>query len=167
LLSSKAVLKRRHPYFEESEMEYIKIRFINDFDHAGSKFEKTLEEMFNAMNPMFSFSQSSWKPQLDIYETPEYIFVTAELAGVEKEDVELEISSRSIRIFGRRISTPCAENGRYRLAEIQYGAFERALQLPAPIDTENVNASYKKGMLQVFLKKLLFEKKIKVPISDE
>lgn len=148
-------------------MEYIKIRFINDFDHVGSKFEKTLGEMFHAMNPIFSFSQSSWKPQLDIYETPDTIFVIAEIAGVDKEDLELEISSRSIRIFGRRIATPCTENGRYRLAEIQYGTFERALQLPSPIDTENVNASYKKGLLQIFLKKLVFEKKYKIPISDE
>ena len=148
-------------------MEFIKIRFTNDFDRVGSKFEKTLAEMFQAMNPMFSFSQSSWKPPLDIYETPDAISIIAEIAGVEKEDLELEISSQAIRISGRRIATPCTENGGYRLAEIQYGTFERVLQLPAPINTENVTASYKKGLLQIFLKKLVLETSYKIPISDE
>ena len=148
-------------------MEYIKIRFTNDFGHAGAKFEKTLAEMFQAMNPMFSFSQSSWKPQLDIYETPDAITIIAEIAGVKKEDLELEISSRAIRIFGKRMAAPCTEKGRYRLAEIQYGAFERVLQLPAPIDTENVTASYKKGLLQIILKKLVLKTRHKIPISDE
>ena len=148
-------------------MEFIKIRFTNDFDRVGSKFEKTLTEMFQAMNPMFSFAQNSWKPQLDIYETPDTITIIAEIAGVEKENLELEISSRAIRISGRRIATPCTENGRYRLAEIQYGTFERALQLPAPIDTENVTATYKKGLLQIFLKKLALETRYKIPISSE
>lgn len=160
-------LKSRHPYTKEFHMEYIKIRFTNDFDSVGSKFEKTLAEMFHAMNPMFSFSQSSWKPQLDIYETPDAIAVIAEIAGVEKEALELEISSRAIRISGRRVATPRAQNGRYRLAEIQYGTFERVLQLPAPIDTENVTASYKKGLLQIFLKKLVLGTRHKIPISDE
>jgi len=158
---------KHHPYTKEPHMEFIKIRFTNDFDRVGSKFEKTLAEMFHAMNPMFSFSQSAWKPQLDIYETPDAIAVIAEIAGVEKENLELEISSRAIRIFGKRMAAPCTENGRYRLAEIQYGTFERVLQLPTPIDTENVTATYKKGLLQIFLKKLALETRHKIPISNE
>jgi len=148
-------------------MEFIKIRFTNDFDHMGSKFEKTIAEMFHTMNPMFSFAQSSWKPPIDIFETPDSILILAEIAGVEKEDLELEINSRAIRISGRRAPMPSADNGRYRLAEIQYGIFERIMHLPVTIDPEKVTASYKKGLLQIYLTKLTHETSYKIPISDE
>lgn len=148
-------------------MEFIKIRFTNDVERTGSKFEKTLAEMFNTMNPMFSFAKNSWKPALDIFETPDEILITAEISGVEKEDMELEINSRALRIAGKRIPAPCADKGRYRLAEIQYGVFERILRLPVLIDPENVTASYKKGLLQIHLKKITCEASYKIPISDE
>ena len=148
-------------------MEFIKIRLTNDVDRMGSKFEKTLAEMFNTMNPLFSFAKNSWKPALDIYETPDEILITAEISGVEKEDLELEINTRAIRISGKRVPAPSADKGRYRLAEIQYGVFERILRLPVLIDPENVTASYKKGLLQVHLKKLTTETSYKIPISDE
>ncbi|MFW6082335.1 MAG: Hsp20/alpha crystallin family protein, partial [Desulfosalsimonas sp.] len=69
-------------------MEYIKIRFTNDFD--DSRLDKNTSELFQSMSPMFSFSQTTWQPQLDIYETTEKIFITAEIPGVEKENLDLE-----------------------------------------------------------------------------
>ncbi len=148
-------------------MEFIKIRFTNDFDHMGSKFEKTITEMFHTINPMFSFAKSSWKPPIDIFETPDSILITAEIAGVEKEDLELEINSRAIRLSGKRTPLPSDDNGRYRQAEIQYGLFERIMNLPVMIDPEKVTASYKKGLLQINLTKLTCETSYKIPISDE
>ncbi|MCU0600279.1 MAG: Hsp20/alpha crystallin family protein [Desulfobacterales bacterium] len=148
-------------------MEFIKIRLSNDFEPMGSKLEKTISEMFRSMNPMFAFSKNSWKPQLDMFETPEKIIVIAELAGVEKDALELEINSRAIRISGRRLLNPPAENGRYRLAEIQYGTFDRALYLPAPIDTEKAEAAFKWGLLHIHLPKVKFETRFNIPITGE
>ena len=148
-------------------MEFIKIRFTNNFDRMGSTFEKTIAEMFHAVNPMLSFAKSSWKPPIDIFETPDTILITAEIAGVAKEDLELEINSRAIKIAGRRTPLPSSDNGRYRLAEIQYGVFERIMHLPVMIDPEKVTASYKKGLLQINLTKLTQETSYKIPISDE
>jgi len=148
-------------------MEFIKIRLSNEFDPMGSKLEKTISEMFRSMNPMFAFSKNSWKPQMDMYETPEQIIVIAEIAGVEKEALDLEINSRAIRISGKRLLDPPAENGRYRLAEIQYGTFDRVLYLPAPIDTEKVEAAFKRGLLHIHLPKLKFETRFNIPIAGE
>lgn len=148
-------------------MDYIKIRFSNDFDRIGSKFEKTLSEMFHPAGPMFALSKSAWKPQIDMFETPEEIILIAEIAGVEKEDLDLEINTRAIRISGRRNLKPPAQNGRYRVAEIQYGAFERLLYLPSPIDTENVTAAYQKGLLMIRSTKIKYETRHNIPISGE
>ena len=147
-------------------MDYIKIRFTNDFDQLEAKFEKSIEDMFRTINPMFTLTERSWKPQMDIYETPEEIIILAEIAGVNKEDLELEISSKAVKIFGNRSEYFRIENATYRLAEIQYGKFERILYLPSPIDTEVVSASYTNGFLQVRLAKLAPERPHTVHITE-
>ena len=147
-------------------MDYIKIRFISDFDQLDSKFEKTIDEMFRSISPMFTLSARKWKPQMDIYETPDEILILAEIAGVNKEDLELEISSKAVKIYGNRTEFPRVKNATYRLAEIQYGRFERILFLPAPIDPEVVSASYSNGFLQVRLAKLSLDKIRKIPITE-
>ena len=60
-------------------MDYIKIRFGNDFDYLESGFEKSFDEMFQAITPMFRFVERTWKPLMDIYETPEDIYILAEI----------------------------------------------------------------------------------------
>jgi HSP20 family protein len=148
-------------------MDYIKIRFGDNFDELGSKIEKTIEDMFRSMNPVFSLSECTWKPQMDIYEIPGEIIIIAEIAGVNKENLEVEISSKAVKIYGHRIELARVENTRYRLAEIQYGKFERILFLPAPIDTDKVTASYLNGFLQIRLAKLPPAGIHKVPITEE
>ena len=147
-------------------MDYIKIRFTSDFDQLGSDFEKTCEDMFCSISPTFTLTERIWKPQMDIYETPEEIIIRAEIAGVDKENLEVEISNRAVRIYGNRTEIPSIDNATYRLAEIQYGKFERILFLPALIDTETVSSSYQNGFLQVRLVKLPLDKTYKIPISD-
>lgn len=148
-------------------MEYIKIRFSNDLDDIESKLDKTIAGMFHSMGPSFSFARTTWKPQLDIYETAEKIFIVAELAGVEKDDLELEINPRAMRIFGKRVACAPEKNGRYRLAEIQYGYFERILYIRTPINTETVSARYKNGFLHVEMEKMPYPTKQKVHINME
>ena len=146
-------------------MGYIKIRFSHD--KTISNFGETIEDMFQTMNPMFVLSERTWKPQMDIYETPNEIIILGEIAGVDKENLELEINNKAIKIYGSRNQISRVENARYRLAEIQYGKFERILFFPAPIDMDKVTASYLNGFLQIRLVKLPVDIIHKIPISDE
>jgi HSP20 family protein len=147
-------------------MEYIKIRFLDDFGQLGSKFEKTIEDMFRSMSPAFTLAERTWKPSMDMNETSEEIIIVAEIPGVDKDDLEVEISSKAVRIQGNRYARHCPDNASYRLAEIQYGRFERILFLPAPIDPEVVSAAYQNGLLQIRLAKQPPERTHKVPIQD-
>ena len=144
-------------------MDYIKIRFGNDFD----QMERTVEGVFRSLSPMYSLAQRTWTPQMDIYETPEEIVIRAEIAGVDKEDLEVEISSKALKIFGSRTEPTCVENATYRLAEIQYGKFERILYLPTPIETDMVSTTYTNGFLEIILTKLPTNKTHNIPITDE
>ena len=149
-------------------MDYIKIRFGNDFDQLASKLDKTFEEMLRSrlMSPMFTSSERTWSPQMDIYETPDEIIIQAEIAGVDKENLEVEINSKAVRIYGKRSEIPLVKNATYRLAEIQYGKFERILFLPTPVDTELVTSSYSNGFLKIRLSKLPVDVTHKIHISD-
>ena len=149
------------------KMDYIKIKFGRDFDAVSSGFEKSIEDMFRSINPIFTLCDRAWNPQMDIYETPEEIIIRAEIAGVDKENLEVEINSRAVRIHGKRTEMSRMDNATYRLAEIQYGCFERILFLPSPIDPEIVSASYLNGFLQIRLAKLPANIVHKIPISDE
>jgi HSP20 family protein len=147
-------------------MDIIKIRFSADFEDVGAKVERAIEEVFRSLGPGFNLAERAWKPPMDMNETPEQIIILAEVAGVDKEDLDVEISSRAVRIRATRHPRHGSPDATYRLAEIQYGKFERVLFLPAPIDPEIVSASYANGMLEVRLAKQPVETVRKLTIEQ-
>ena len=143
-------------------MNYIKIRFGNPVDCTGS----SNYQMFQTINPMFSF-ENKWKPQKDIYETEDEIILTAEISGVAKEDLEIEIDEKAAKISGIRNPSLSGKDIRYRLAEIQYGRFERVIFLPAQIDTEKISATYQNGFLQLKMGKSSIKKFHTIEIEED
>jgi HSP20 family protein len=119
------------------------------------------------IGPSFTLSERSWRPPMDMYETPEEVIIRAEIGGVDKEDLEVEISSKAVRIQGKRPTPAAGHNCTYRLAEIQYGRFERILFLPSPIDPDKVSAASKNGLLEIRLVKRPLDQTYKVPISND
>jgi len=148
-------------------MEFFKIRFGDNFDELSSRFGKTLEDMLGSMGPSFMLSERTWRPPMDMYETPDQIVIMAEVGGVSGQDIEVEISSKAVRIQGQRMAPACGPEYTYRLAEIQYGRVERILFLPSPIDPEKVSAAAKNGFLEIRLVKRPIDQAVKVPIADE
>ncbi len=134
-------------------MDYVKIRFVENPEGAESELLRTLDEMLRGANPRFTLSQNRWRPQIDIYETAEEIIIQAEIAGVQKDAINLEIGARAVKISGTREICPRGEGARYRLAEIPCGYFERTLALPTLIDTEKAAALYRDGLLEIRLAK--------------
>lgn len=149
-------------------MNYVKIKFGDEIDRFGAEIEKTIHDIFRPrpVNPMFACKDCSWVPQMDIYETQEKVFIWAELAGVEKDKLEVEVNSKAVRVFGFRREVPKEPKGTYRLAEIRYGKFERVLYLPAPVDTEGVTSTFVNGLLSIRMAKLQVHKTHKIPIED-
>jgi HSP20 family protein len=148
-------------------MEQIKIRFGNDIETPTTE-EKSFEDMFQSVNPMFCFSKRIWRPQMDIFETRDEIIIQAEIAGVCRENMIIEISNKAVKISGVRKSSQPDPTATYRLAEIQFGRFERVLYLPNVIDMEKVYASYANGFLELKLgkqPKMNYSSEQKMPID--
>ena len=147
-------------------MDYIKIRFGKGLGDMHSRLQRTIDEMFRQVNPMLVLPEQAWRPEMDIYETPEEIIVVGEISGVEKEDLEVELDQNAVKITGVRRETPRVPGMKYHLAEIAYGKFERILLLPVPINPDEVKASYTNGFLKITMAKQLREQVRQITISD-
>jgi HSP20 family protein len=98
-------------------------------------------------------TERAWTPPVDMYETKNEVVVAVELPGVNEKDIRLSITGDLLTIQGERQWTDeTREAGHYR-QERWFGKFERALSLPIPVETGQVKATYRDGVLTVKLPK--------------
>jgi HSP20 family protein len=92
-----------------------------------------------------------WRPPTDVYETDEWIVVKVEIAGMEKDDFNVELDAKRLVINGIR-RDPAAKLA-YQQMEILYGQFETEVHLPRAVDEQGIEATYQDGFLAVRLPK--------------
>ena len=97
--------------------------------------------------------RARWRPDADIYETRSTVEMIVDLAGVDDEDIEVQLFEDAIVIEGRRRLPSCGAEAVYHAAGIRQGLFRVELPLPAAIDSEHVQARYERGLLHVTLPK--------------
>src|SRR4051794_8113338 len=95
-----------------------------------------------------SMGEPAWRPPTDIVETASEVIVLVELAGVDHEQLDVLLFEDALIVEGeRRLPTHTA--GVYHAAEIRQGQVRLELPLPSPIDPEQVDARYERGMLEM------------------
>lgn len=98
-------------------------------------------------------SRGEWSPALDVSETDTQIVVKAEVPGMEPKDIDVSITGDTLMIKGEKKEEAEKKEQNYYRMERRYGSFQRVLSLPASVDAAKVNASYKNGVLTIFLDK--------------
>jgi HSP20 family protein len=98
-------------------------------------------------------AEARWRPDADTYETATTVEIVVDLAGVEEDDYEVKLFEDALVVEGRRGLSPGEEAARYQAASIRQGPFQVELPLPAPVDTERVEARYDRGLLRITLPK--------------
>lgn len=91
----------------------------------------------------------AWTPSADVFETPAGLVITVELAGLRREDLELQVAGQELCIRGVRQDHFSPPDGRVLNRVIRYGAFETRLSVPADFDLTGARASYQNGFLHV------------------
>jgi HSP20 family protein len=94
----------------------------------------------------------TWAPAVDVLETEDAYLVYAELPGVRREDIQLQIQNRRLELSGRR--QPLGENRNFLRMERSYGPFRRAFELGTPVSSEGIRAEFRQGVLRVHIPKL-------------
>lgn len=97
--------------------------------------------------------QARWRPEADTYETATTIEIIVDIAGVQEEDFEVQLFEDVLVVEGRRLLPSCHEGAVYHAAGIRQGPFQVAVSLPAPVDSERVEARYDRGLLRITLPK--------------
>jgi HSP20 family protein len=103
--------------------------------------------------PSTLFGKEKWGPKLDISEGRKNIIVKAEIPGIEAKDLDISIDGRRLNIRGEKKQEQTEEEETYYRIERSYGYFNRTIELPAEADPDKVDASYKKGILKIKLRK--------------
>jgi len=108
-------------------------------------------------------------PRMDVAETDKEIALTAELAGIDEKDVDIQLQDDMLTIRGEKKVERDEKNQQYRLTERSYGTFSRSIALPAEVQQDKIEASFRKGVLTVRLPKAPVEesKAKKIEIKSE
>jgi HSP20 family protein len=91
----------------------------------------------------------AWRPLVDIYETETGIVIQADLPGVEKEKVFVEVKDNVLTIQGERAQETTASDDKYYRRERTCGFFQRSFTLRSQIAPEKIKAAFKNGVLRV------------------
>ena len=97
----------------------------------------------------------AWRPAINVYQFPQRLEVCVDLAGVEKEKIEVTVEPGQLRIAGVRAAPEPADPDpsymRIINMEIDYGPFERVITIPSHVDLDRVQSECRQGMLWVYL----------------
>ena len=111
----------------------------------------------------FAPGSTGWSPPVDLHETPNRYVLTAEVPGLQRDDLRIDLRDGLLRISGVRRQRPTCE--KYHQLERGYGAFTRAFQLQAPVDGDAITADLRDGVLLVTCPKVSGAGARRIPIA--
>lgn len=94
-----------------------------------------------------------WNPKVDIFGEEGQIVLKAELPGVDKDNISIDVNGRMLTVKGERSADNEVKEDNYYMRERSYGKFERSFTLPAETDLEQIKAEYKDGVLKLNIPK--------------
>ncbi len=112
-----------------------------------------LDGFFNDIEKEFADSREGFIPTVDIMEEEDGYVLRTELPGVKKEDIKVELKENRLTLSGKKEAHWTGQSDRYRHFEARYGNFSRSFQLPRTLETGEVRAEFKDGVLVLRLPK--------------
>ena len=133
-------LVRRNPW---GNMFTLRNRMNHFFDDASYPVFKGDEEL----------AMCNWNPVVDIYDNEDNIVIKAELPGIDKKDIVIDVKDRVLTLKGERsLDNEVKEENFYR-RERAFGKFERAFTFPTDVDSGKIRADFKDGVLKIDIPK--------------
>lgn len=123
--------------------------------HRLFDIQREIEDAFTELidTRWSSVSSSTWSPGVDVCETHDAYLLSADLPGVEPDDVELRVEDDGITLSGSRVSQSAERSGRHILLERLTGRFRRHLRIDHDIDDARIESRMVDGVLYAVLPK--------------
>ena len=107
---------------------------------------------------------TSWHPMVDIYDDGDKVVIKAEIPGMDKKDISIDLKERVLTLKGERSYNNEAKEDKYYRKERAYGKFERSFTLPVGLNHKDIKADYKDGLLKIEIPKPEEEKPKQITI---
>jgi HSP20 family protein len=116
-------------------------------------FQTDINRVFDTFFGGANGASRRWVPPMDLVETDDQLVLKADLPGLERDDVNVEIKDGVLTVSGERKAEHEETKNGYHRVERAYGGFSRSLALPRGVDAEQVQAEFDKGVLEVLIPK--------------
>jgi len=133
-----------------------------------------LEDMSARLNRLFSEPGSGeaarknfWTPSVNVEESNEELRLTAELPGMNIDDVEIEVENNILSLRGEKKEEEEKDDRKFHVWERSYGRFERSFTLPRTVKPDGISAHFRDGILHIVMPKAPEAKSRKISIKAE
>ena len=126
---------------------------FREFATLQDRMNRLFRESYNDAGRDESLTTSSFAPAVDVYEDEHQVTLKIEVPGIEEKDIDVRVENNTLTVQGERKIEREEKEENYRRVERQYGSFTRTFTLPQTVDSENVSATYDKGVLKISLPK--------------
>lgn len=142
-------------------MKYLIKKPDTFFSTINDEIEHVLHKSFDNMFPEYLFNvDTQWMTMpVDIQEFDNEYKIKAELPGIKKEDIDLDVTKSSLKIRAQKSEEKEENNKKYHKSEFRYGMYNRTIHFPQEINVDSVKAKLEHGILTLNLPKMQEEKK--------
>jgi len=108
------------------------------------------------LGPWFSGEEGgemAWSPRVNLSENEKELVVSAELPGMDEKNIDVSVSNDVLSIRGEKTEEKEEKEQDYHRVERRFGTFQRDIPLPAEVESDKVDATFKNGVLTIHLPK--------------
>lgn len=134
-------------------MDLVQWRPFREVSRLRREMDRLWDDYFGPGRRALQPLEEAWSPAVDVSETGDKITVKAEVPGLEADDIDISLVGEVLTIKGEKKSEREEKGENFHIVERSYGSFSRSSKLPAAVEAEKVEATYKSGVLTVVLPK--------------
>ena len=130
-------------------MELVRFSPMRDVLRMRHRMNHLFDDLFYPRSESGEMTARGWQPAVDIYDNEEGIVIKAELPGIDRKDIVVDVKGRVLTLKGERRSESETTGENWYRQERCHGKFERAFTLPGEVDRDKIQADFKDGVLKI------------------
>ncbi|KPL18209.1 MAG: hypothetical protein AMJ92_08975 [candidate division Zixibacteria bacterium SM23_81] len=146
-------------------MAIMRWRPWGDLVDIQDEMNRMFNDFFGRVPARRAGAAERWVPAVDISEDGDNLYVDVEIPGMKKEDIKVSLEHNVLSLKGEKKLEKEIKEENYHRWERRYGSFSRSFELPVPVQSDKIDASYKSGVLHVILPKAEEVKPKQIPIE--
>lgn len=138
---------------------------VRELDSFQSDMNRLFDGFFGRRDASTTGYGRRWLPAMDLVETDDELVLRADLPGLGRDDIEIEVKDNVLTVSGERQAEHEDKGEGYYRVERSFGRFSRSLDLPSGVDADGVSAEFEQGVLEIRIPKPAERKPTRVEIG--